>query len=107
VASSAGESGKTPGTDLREGIRTLPVLYVLASGAPGDPRLRELLSGPVPEEHVDEAVTLLRADPAMARARAELMSWVERARHDLLALPEIPAREALLALCAYVADRSG
>ncbi|MEO3811234.1 polyprenyl synthetase family protein [Sphaerisporangium sp. B11E5] len=107
VASSAGESGKTPGTDLREGVRTLPVLYVLASEEPGNARLRELLSGPVPEEHVAEAVALLRADPAMDRARAELMSWVERARLDLLALPDIPAREALLALCSYVADRSG
>ncbi|RCG30398.1 polyprenyl synthetase family protein [Sphaerisporangium album] len=107
VASSAGESGKTPGTDLKEGIRTLPVLYVLESTAPEDARLRELLSGPVAEEDIDEAVALLRANPAMVRARAELMSWVERARTDLAALPDIPAREALLALCTYVADRSG
>ncbi|MDH2426825.1 polyprenyl synthetase family protein [Sphaerisporangium sp. TRM90804] len=107
VASSAGESGKTPGTDLREGIRTLPVLYVLASSDPADARLRELLAGPVPERDVEEAVTRLRANPAMERARAELMSWVERARVDLAALPDIPAREAFLALCDYVADRSG
>ncbi|MEV6983831.1 polyprenyl synthetase family protein [Sphaerisporangium sp. NPDC051017] len=107
VASSAGESGKTPGTDLKEGIRTLPVLYALESTAPEDARLRELLAGPVAEEDIDEAVTLLRANPAMVRARAELMSWVERARADLSALPDIPAREALLALCTYVADRSG
>jgi heptaprenyl diphosphate synthase len=107
VASSAGESGKTPGTDLREGIRTLPVLYVLASTASEDARLRELLSGPVPDEDVQEAVELLRANQAMVRARAELMSWVERARTDLASLPDIPARSALLALCDYVAERSG
>ncbi|MCW2880116.1 MAG: Trans-hexaprenyltranstransferase [Sphaerisporangium sp.] len=107
VASSAGESGKTPGTDLREGIRTLPVLYVLASTASEDARLRELLSGPVPDEDVQEAVELLHANHAMVRARAELMSWVERARTDLASLPDIPARSALLALCDYVAERSG
>ncbi|GII81352.1 geranylgeranyl pyrophosphate synthase [Sphaerisporangium rufum] len=107
VASSAGESGKTPGTDLREGIRTLPVLYVLASGDEGDARLRELLAGPVPDGQVAEAVELLRANPAMARARDELMAWVGRARADLSGLPDIPARAALLALCDYVADRSG
>ncbi|MFI7419321.1 polyprenyl synthetase family protein [Nonomuraea sp. NPDC049684] len=105
VASSGAQSGKTPGTDLREGVRTLPVLYALTSGEQS--RLTELLSGPVPEEHVEEALTLLRAHPAMERARAELTAWVDRARVDLSALPDIPARAAFLALCDYVVERSG
>ncbi|MEU1720239.1 polyprenyl synthetase family protein [Actinomadura sp. ATCC 39365] len=105
VASSGVQSGKTPGTDLREGVRTLPVLYALNSGEQS--RLTELLSGPVPEEHVEEALTLLRAHPAMERARAELAAWVDRARVDLSALPDIPARAAFLALCDYVVERSG
>jgi heptaprenyl diphosphate synthase len=107
VASSTGQSGKTPGTDLREGIRTLPVLHVLASTDEADARLRDLLKGPVSEEDVEEALTLLRANPAMARARAELVSWTDRARADLAELPDIPARAALLALCDYVVERSG
>ncbi|MFG6198032.1 polyprenyl synthetase family protein [Nonomuraea sp. JJY05] len=105
VASSGAQSGKTPGTDLREGIKTLPVLYALASEEPS--RLRELLAGPVAEEDVEEALTLLRADPAMAQARAELESWVDRARADISGLPDIPARSAFLALCDYVVQRSG
>ncbi|MEV4365347.1 polyprenyl synthetase family protein [Nonomuraea sp. NPDC049625] len=105
VASSGAQSGKTPGTDLREGIRTLPVLYALASEEPS--RLRELLAGPVAEEDVEEALSLLRADPAMAQARAELESWVDRARADISGLPDIPARSAFLALCDYVVQRSG
>ncbi|GHE43144.1 geranylgeranyl pyrophosphate synthase [Streptosporangium violaceochromogenes] len=107
VASESGESGKTPGTDLREGIRTLPVLYVLSSAAPEDGRLRELLAGPVAEEDVAEALDLLRANPAMDRARAELIAWIDRAREDLSGLPDIPARAAYLALCDYVIERSG
>ncbi|MEU7002784.1 polyprenyl synthetase family protein [Nonomuraea sp. NPDC046570] len=105
VASSSGESGKTPGTDLREGIKTLPVLYALESSA--SDRLRALLDGPVAEADVEEALELLRADPAMVRARAELDAWVNRARGDLASLPPIPAREAFLALCDYVVERSG
>ncbi|MEV3978322.1 polyprenyl synthetase family protein [Nonomuraea sp. NPDC049758] len=105
VASSGAQSGKTPGTDLREGVHTLPVLYALTSGEQS--RLTELLSGPVPEEHVEEALTLLRGHPAMERARAELTAWVDRARVDLSALPDIPARAAFLALCDYVVERSG
>ncbi|GAA4104338.1 polyprenyl synthetase family protein [Nonomuraea soli] len=105
VASSSSQSGKTPGTDLREGIRTLPVLYVLRSSEPS--RLKELLSGPVADEDLEEALTLLRGSTAMAEARAELHAWVDRARNDLSALPDIPAREAFLALCDYVVERSG
>lgn len=105
VASDSTESGKTPGTDLREGIRTLPVLYALASN--GSSRLVELLSGPVPDEDVEEALRLLRAHPAMDQARAELTAWVDRARADLAGLPDIPAKDAFLALCDYVVERSG
>ncbi|MFF5210298.1 polyprenyl synthetase family protein [Streptosporangium sp. NPDC000396] len=107
VASESVESGKTPGTDLREGVRTLPVLYVLSSDAPEDTRLRELLAGPVAEEHVEETLGLLRVNPAMARAREELVAWVDRARKDISDLPDIPARTAYLALCDYVIERSG
>ena len=35
IESEADDTGKTPGTDLREGKRTLPVLHVLASTDPG------------------------------------------------------------------------
>ncbi|MEV4103060.1 polyprenyl synthetase family protein [Nonomuraea sp. NPDC049649] len=105
VASSARQSGKTPGTDLREGVKTLPVLYVLAD----DPasRLGKLLAGPVAEENLDEALTLLRAHPAMERARGDLDAWVDRARADISGLPDIPARAAFLTLCDYVVERSG
>ncbi|MET7334854.1 polyprenyl synthetase family protein [Nonomuraea sp. NPDC005650] len=106
VASSGAQSGKTPGTDLREGVQTLPVLYALASSDESS-RLRELLSGPVAEEDVEEALTLLRAHRGMAQARAELASWVDRARADIFGLPDIPARSAFLALCDYVVQRSG
>ena len=32
IACDSDESGKTPGTDLREGVPTLPVLHALRSG---------------------------------------------------------------------------
>ena len=43
VASDSAQSGKTPGTDLREGVLTLPMLHALRSAGPGDARLVELL----------------------------------------------------------------
>ena len=46
VASESEESGKTPGTDLREGVPTLPVLFAQRSTDPADARLLELLAAP-------------------------------------------------------------
>jgi heptaprenyl diphosphate synthase len=107
VAAQPVDSGKTPGTDLREGVRTLPVLYALASDDPADARLRELLSGPVAEENLEEALTLLRANKAISQARQELTRWTDRGKDALAALPDIPARSALVALFDYVVKRSG
>jgi heptaprenyl diphosphate synthase len=109
VASESEQSGKTPGTDLREGVLTLPAVHALRSAGPGDARLVELLSrGELtdPALHA-EALTLLRAHPAMEMARSDTRRWAERARNEILALPDVPARAAFEALCEYVVERTG
>ncbi|MCO5994547.1 polyprenyl synthetase family protein [Actinoallomurus rhizosphaericola] len=107
ISSESEESGKTPGTDLREGIRTLPVLHVMRSAADEDARLRELLGSDLTDDarHA-EALALLRAHPAMDRARADLRRWVDEARAELLTLPDVPARAAFLSLCDFVLTRT-
>ncbi|WP_067467187.1 polyprenyl synthetase family protein [Actinomadura macra] len=110
IDSEAEQSGKTPGTDLREGIRTLPMHHVLAGAGsgPDDARLRELLVQDLSDDALHaEALALLRAHPAMARARADLRQWAEGARAELLTLPDIPARSAFTGLCDYVVSRTG
>ena len=108
MTSESAESGKTPGTDLREGVLTLPMLYALRSAAPGDARLVELLGSELtePARHA-EALALLRAHPAMDMARADLRHWADLARGEILALPDVPARAAFEALCAFVVERTG
>ncbi|HEV2087648.1 MAG TPA: polyprenyl synthetase family protein [Cryptosporangiaceae bacterium] len=108
VASSSDESGKTPGTDLREGVPTLPVLHALGSADPAYARLRELVSRPLTDdaEHA-EALKLLRASPAMESARQTLASYASRARSAIADLPDLPARHALEALTRFVVDRTG
>ena len=105
VASESDQSGKTPGTDLREGIRTLPVLYALRSG---DAALRDLLSGPLADDgrHA-EALAALRAAPALAEARATLDTYAADAKSIARELPDVPARAALEALADFVVARTG
>jgi heptaprenyl diphosphate synthase len=108
VTSETGESGKTPGTDLREGVRTLPALMALASTDPADAHLQRLLRSDLADDarHA-EALALLRANPAVDAARTYVARRADEARTDLLGLPDIPARAALEALCDLVVTRSG
>jgi heptaprenyl diphosphate synthase len=109
VASDRVQSGKTPGTDLREGVRALPMLHALRMAGPRDARLVELLSQDEltdPAQH-GEALGLLRAHPAMDAAMADLRNWVQLARDEICGLPDVPARAAFEAFCEFVVERSG
>jgi heptaprenyl diphosphate synthase len=105
IASPADESGKTPGTDLREGVRTLPMHYALAQDP--DPRLKELLAGPITEDDaVDEALTLLRKSSGLEQAVRTLGDYADRARAELATLRPCSARDALDMLARYVVART-
>jgi len=107
IVSVAGASGKLPGTDLREGIATLPALFALAGDDPGEARLRELVAAPVTDdaEHA-EALALLRASRSLERATGVLTEYADRARAHLAAVPAGDVRDALSALCDYVVTRT-
>ncbi|AGL13942.1 polyprenyl synthetase [Actinoplanes sp. N902-109] len=110
ISSESVQSGKTPGTDLREGVPTLPVLYALA-GDDTDAsavRLRELLSsGPLVDDALHaEALGLLRESAALKRARETVRSYAEEARTSLAPLPDGTPRRAMEALCDFIADRT-
>ncbi|ASW53228.1 polyprenyl synthetase family protein [Plantactinospora sp. KBS50] len=111
IASESMQSGKTPGTDLREGVPTLPVLYALASEDrdAASVRLREILAaGPVTDDALHaEALMLLRESPALKRARETVRSYAEDARERLEPLPAGGPRRALESLCDFIADRTG
>ncbi|MFD8546380.1 polyprenyl synthetase family protein [Streptomyces sp. NPDC059649] len=113
IASDSHESGKTPGTDLREGIPTLPVLRLRAraesdAGTPEDRALCELLAGDLTDDvrHA-EALAGLRAHPALEEARRDTVRYAEEARATLAPLPSCTAKEALEGLCDAVVHRAG
>ncbi len=107
IASESEESGKTPGTDLREGVPTLPVLMAQESSDPADARLRELLAADLADDAAHaEALDLLRKHPAMEEARAYVVARAEEAKQRLVVLEDGPVRAALEAFADVVAIRS-
>ena len=108
IDSEPDESGKLPGTDLREGVHTLPVLFALSETGPGADRLRELLKGPIEDDDLlAEALTLLRASSGIANAKATVQKYAEQAGEELAGLPDVPGRRALASLVDYTINRHG
>ncbi|MFB8758688.1 polyprenyl synthetase family protein [Streptomyces nigra] len=112
IASDSHESGKTPGTDLREGIPTLPVLRLRERaerlGLPEDIALCELLASDLSDDaRLAEALAALREHPALEQARRDTVRYAEDARAALAPLPENDAKAALMELCDAVVHRAG
>jgi heptaprenyl diphosphate synthase len=106
IESRATEMGKEPGTDLRQGVVTIPMLHALAE--PGADRLRTLIeSGPLAGAEHAEALDLLRGSPGLAKAHADVREYAARARAQLASLPPVPAWSVLESLCDFVVARTG
>jgi heptaprenyl diphosphate synthase len=101
VTAHAEESGKTPGTDLREGVLTLPALETLAGRAPGADRLRAAIQ----KVDVEAALSVLRSNGSVERARDTVSEWQGRARDALEPIQASAARDALERLIGFTGER--
>jgi geranylgeranyl pyrophosphate synthase len=90
------ETGKIPGTDLREGTPTMPLLLA----AQEDPVVREALAGGA----LDGALVRVGLTDALARSREAALDYAARARSFL---DSETHREELEALTYAIVDRAG
>lgn len=110
LRSDADTSGKTPGTDLREGVPTMPTLLLRRRAADGDAAAQsivERIDGDLSDDaELAAVVAQLRADPSLEEAH-ELAQKYGREAIDLLAqLPPGPVRDALDVFTRTLIDRA-
>ena len=102
------QSGKTPGTDLREGVFTLPVLYALEEDSEVGEELRGLLTGPLTEDKdVERALELLGRSQGRQRALDDVHRYFADAEAQIGRLPDCAATDALRLLAGYTIRRVG
>ena len=106
IASDSSESGKTPGTDLKEGVPTLVTLQILRSNDSKDQALKAKLSKPIPDSEIAATIKELRGHPALASAREYLHTLANESKAMLKDLPDGPARKTLEGLCDAIVNRT-
>ena len=106
ISSDASQSGKVPGTDLKEGIPTLVTLQIISSNLEEDKELKQLLQSPIPEENIADVLIKLRQHKALKDAKSYLHNLSLEAKQLLEPLPAIHARSALESLCDAVIERT-
>ena len=107
--SDAGPSGKTPGTDLRAGVPTMPVLLLRKAAAAGDKSATDLLTlidGDLSEDSVlAYVVKRLREHAVAEQAYNEAKRWADEAVEAIQVLPAGSIRDALAMFAQAVVDR--
>ncbi len=107
IASETDESGKTPGTDLREGVPTMVTVHILESSDPADAQLKAILSEPIHDESVVAAtLKTLRTHSAMQVSRNLLVQYADESKALVSELKDGPAKEALVSLCDAIITRT-
>ena len=106
IASDSSQSGKTPGTDLKEGVPTLVTLQIMKSDRPEDQELKALLSAPMDDATVARVIPELRQHQALKDAKKYLHTLADETKALLSTLPTGPARSALENLCVAIVDRT-
>jgi heptaprenyl diphosphate synthase len=107
--SEAGPSGKTPGTDLRAGVPTLPVLLLRKAAASGDAEAVSLLAlidgGLEDDDRLEEALVRLRNHAVAEESYLEAKRWADDAVAAISSLPDGPVKNALELFAQAVVDR--
>ncbi|MGO1400869.1 MAG: polyprenyl synthetase family protein [Flaviflexus sp.] len=110
IMSDGDVTGKTPGTDLREGVETMPILILKERAAVGTideagQQILDLLAGDVGDEAVEKSVSLLREHQVMEEVRDLARTWSDEAVASLDAIPEGEVRNGLNAFARLMVDR--
>ncbi|WP_115728648.1 polyprenyl synthetase family protein [Actinomyces culturomici] len=111
LASTGDKSGKTPGTDLREGVDTLPVLLLRRRELEGtiDEAGARILAALDADLSSDEAlarvVESLRAHDVLVETRELARTWADDAIAILDPLPEGEPKTGLVAFAHLMVDR--
>jgi len=104
LTSNESQLGKPAGSDLRQGLLTLPALYYLEQ-VQDDAAISAVLSGQYEEQRVQAAIEAICSSGAIEASLAEARAHARQGQEALATLPDSAARQMLYSLTEYVVQR--
>ncbi|MFC0214856.1 polyprenyl synthetase family protein [Paenibacillus chartarius] len=102
------ELGKPPGSDVKQGNITLPVIYALQVPGIREPLRRELerIQAADGQTDVSAFIELIRSSGAMERADRLASRYIDKAIRALDGLPDCQAKRDLIDIAYFIGDRN-
>lgn len=100
--------GKPPGSDIRQGNITLPVILALEDKTVREPLLKEINMIKTVGEHASTelAIKLIRQSNGSAKAEALANQYIQKGLHALELLPDNTAKKNLIDIAHFVGKRN-
>lgn len=108
LCGTAKQIGKPPGSDIRQGNMTLPVLIALQEQTIREPLLREiaLIRESDGTANTSEAIRLIRGSRGIEQSEQLAERYIQKALAALEGLPDIPAKKSLRDIAHFVNKRN-
>jgi geranylgeranyl pyrophosphate synthase len=98
--------GKPVGSDLRQGLITLPAIYYLENHPDRMRITNQIRSGSLTDEQFESVIRSIRDSEAIHQSQQQANNYIDIAQANLERLPMVPERDGLHDLAQYVVTRS-
>ncbi|MGI6226562.1 MAG: polyprenyl synthetase family protein [Peptococcales bacterium] len=107
IAGNSDIIGKPAGSDLAQGIITLPTIYALNCSGKDSSRLRDLINNRfvTKEEQLVEAIDIVRKSNGLEKSLDISQKFIAKAKNQLSFLPKGPMKTNLMKLADYINER--
>ena len=103
---SPSDVGKPVGSDLRQGVITLPAIYYLENHPERIRITNQISMGTLGEDQFESIIREVRDSDAIPRSQQQARNYIDDGLENLIRLPSAPERDGLHNLAQYVVTRS-
>lgn len=97
--------GKPVGSDIRQGVITLPVIYAIKHDREGDQLRTWLSSSETCISRSEDIIRIVTESDGIDYAYQVSCRYLEKARQELRFLPDVPVKESLDEIALFISDR--
>lgn len=97
--------GKPTGSDIRQGVITLPALYAMHNSKHAEELRVALASSEICNKNTQDIIEMIKDSDGIDYSYYVSQRYARKAQEQLNNLPDVPEKEALYEIASYILDR--